>query len=88
MTDTIVPRVAVETRPASAKGTGSLRLKVPGSPLAAVEAALDGGIGVRCAERPTTFDGRSAEPDQTDEPPGLWSRSTARRHTVGADRVP
>ena len=58
MTDTIVPRVAVETRPASAKGTGSLRLKVPGSPLAAVEAALDGGIGVRCAKRPTTFDGR------------------------------
>jgi hypothetical protein len=44
--------------PDSAKGTGSLRLKVLGSPLAAVEAALDGGIGVRCAERPTTFDDR------------------------------
>jgi len=52
------PRVAVETRPTSAKGTGSLRLKVLDSPLAAVEAALDGGIGVRCAERPTTFDSR------------------------------
>jgi hypothetical protein len=56
--DTIVPGVAVETRPTSAKGTGSLRLKVLGSPLAAVEAALDGGLGVRCAERPATFDGR------------------------------
>jgi hypothetical protein len=60
---------------------------VLGSPLAAVEAALDSGIGVRCAERLTTFDGR-AEPDQTDEPPGQWSRSTARRHTAGADRAP
>jgi hypothetical protein len=40
------------------KKAGSLRLKVLGSPLAAAEAALDGGIGVRCTERPTTFDGR------------------------------
>src|SRR5216683_2520813 len=56
---------------------GINRVQVLGSPLAAVEAALDGGIGVRCAERPTTFDGRSAELNQTDEPPGLWSRSTA-----------
>ena len=48
----------METRPTSAKGTGSLRLKVLGSPLAAMEAALDGGIGVLFAERPTTFDGR------------------------------
>jgi hypothetical protein len=31
---------------------------VLGSPLAAVEAALDAGIGVRFAEHPTTFDGR------------------------------
>jgi hypothetical protein len=58
MAGTIVPGVTVETRPTSAKGTGSLRLKVLGSPLAAGEAALDGGIGVRCAERPITFDGR------------------------------
>ena len=52
------PEVAVETRSTSAKGTGSLRLKVFGSPLAAVEAALDGSIDIRCAERPTTFDVR------------------------------
>jgi len=76
MADTIVQGRGGDA-PDSAKGTGSLRLKVLGSPLAAVEAALDGGIGVRCAERPTTFDGRSAELNQTDEPPGLWSRSTA-----------
>ena len=49
MADTIAP---------GSRCTGSLRLKVLDSPLVAVEAALDGGIGVRCAERPITFDGR------------------------------
>src|SRR5260370_36870022 len=57
MADTIVQGRGGDA-PDSAKGTGSLRLKLLGSPLAAVEAALDGGIGVRCAERPITFDGR------------------------------